>query len=109
VLRGGGAFCFGLESVAPTVDGNDLGMMKQAIKDGAGGRNVVEEFAPFFDRPIGSHHGGTVFVTAHNDLQEDFTAFLRQDFEAHIVDKCGAPHLLINVEFPKMWSCTVGC
>jgi hypothetical protein len=68
-----------LGSAAPTVDGNDLSMMKQAIKDGAGCRNIVEQFAPFFDGPVGRHHGGAVFITTHNDLQEDFTAFLRQN------------------------------
>ena len=61
-------------------------MMQQAVEDRAGGRDIAEQFAPFFDRSIGSHHGGTVLVTAHDDFQEDLAAFLRQDFESHIVN-----------------------
>ena len=57
-------------------------MMKQAVEDRAGGRDIAEQFAPFFDGSIGSHHGGPVLVTAHDDFQEDLATFLRQDFEA---------------------------
>jgi hypothetical protein len=49
-LWGGGAFNFGLESITSAVNGDDLGMMKQAVEDGAGGRDVTEQFAPFFNR-----------------------------------------------------------
>ncbi len=79
-------------------------MMKQAIEDGTGCRDIAEQLAPFFDGSIGGHHGRTVFVMTHDDFQEDLATFLRRDFESHIVNKCGAPHLLTNVEFPKMWS-----
>ena len=75
-----------MESVTPTVNGDDLSMMKQAMKDGASCRNIVEQFAPFFDGPVGGHHGGAFFITAHNDLQEDFTAFLRQHLQPHVVN-----------------------
>ena len=61
-------FGFGLESVTSTVDGDDFGMMKQAVEDRAGGRDIAEQFAPFFDRSIGSHHSGAVFVTAHDEF-----------------------------------------
>ena len=81
-------------------------MVEQAIENGAGGRHIAQQFAPFFDRPVRGHHGGAVFVAAHDNLQEDFAAFRGKDLESHIINKCGAPHLLINVEFPKMWSCT---
>jgi RNA polymerase sigma-70 factor, ECF subfamily len=46
-------------------------MMKQAVEDRAGGRDVAEQFAPFFDGSIGGHHGGPVLVTAHDDFQEE--------------------------------------
>ncbi len=97
-----------LESVAAPVDRNNLGVMEQAVEYSAGGGDIAEQFAPFFNGTIGGHHGGAVFVATHDDLQEDFAAFWREDFQAHIINKCGAPHLLINVEFPKMWSCTLG-
>ena len=61
-------------------------MMEQAVEDGAGGRDVTQEFAPFFNGTIGVHHGRTVLVTAHDNFQEDLAAFLREDFEAHVVD-----------------------
>ena len=38
-------------------------MVEQAVKDGAGGRDVTEQLAPFFDGTIGRHHGRTVLVT----------------------------------------------
>ena len=60
--------------------------MKQAVEDRAGGRHVAEQFAPLFDGSIGGHHGGTVLVTAHDDFQKDLAAFLREDFESHIVN-----------------------
>ena len=86
MLWGSSAFSFRLEPVTATVDRNDLGVMKQAVEDGAGSRHIAEQFTPFFDGSIGGHHGGTILVTAHNEFQEDLAAFLRQDFESHVVD-----------------------
>src|SRR5215510_10204291 len=60
---------FGLKSVAWAVDSDNLSMVEQAIENGAGGRYIAEQFAPFFDRPVRGHHGGAVFVAAHDDLQ----------------------------------------
>ncbi len=65
----GGAFGFGLESIASTVQGNDLCMMKQSLEDGAGGGHIAEQFTPFFDGTIGGHHGRTVLVTTHDNFQ----------------------------------------
>ena len=61
-------------------------MIQQTVEDRAGCRDIAEQFAPFFDGSIGSHHGGPVLVTAHDDFQKDLAAFLRQDFESHIVN-----------------------
>ena len=44
-------------------------MMQQTVEDRAGGRDIAEQFAPFFDRAIGRHDGGSVLVTAHDDFQ----------------------------------------
>ena len=79
-------FGFGLESITATVDGDDFGMMQQTVEDRAGGRDIAEQFTPFFDGSIRGHHGGSVLVTTHDDFQEDLAAFLRQDFESHIVN-----------------------
>ncbi len=85
-MTGFGGFSERLESVASAVDRDDLGVMEQAVEDGAGGRHIAEQLAPFFDGSVGGHHGGTVFVAAHDDLQEDFAAFWRKDFEPHVIN-----------------------
>jgi hypothetical protein len=36
---------------------------------------------PHSSMAVGSHQGGAVFVTAHDDLQEDFAAFGRQNLK----------------------------
>ena len=54
---GGWAFGFGLKSIASAIHGDNLRMVEQAVEYSAGGRDVTEQFAPFFDRTIGSHHG----------------------------------------------------
>jgi hypothetical protein len=66
--------------------------MARIRRDGASGRgwhwrgDVAQKFSPFFDGTIGGHQGGAVFVAGHDDLQEDFAAFWRQDLEPHVVD-----------------------
>jgi hypothetical protein len=37
-------FGFGLASVTATVDGDDFGMMEQAVEDCAGGRDIAVQF-----------------------------------------------------------------
>src|SRR6516162_8474181 len=86
VSLGRGLLKLGLKSVAWAVDSDNLSMAKQAIENGAGGRHIAEQFAPFFDRPVRGHHGGAVFVAAHDDLQEDFAAFWGKDLESHVIN-----------------------
>src|SRR6266566_1470038 len=81
-----GLLKFGLKSIAWPVDSDNLSMVEQAIENGAGGRHIAEQFAPFFDRSVGGHHSGAVFVAAHNDLQEDFAAFRGEDLESHVIN-----------------------
>ena len=59
-----------METVTSTVDGDDVGMMEQAIKDGAGGGDVAQEFTPFLNGTIGGHHCRAVFVATHDVFQE---------------------------------------
>ena len=47
---------------------------------------VAQELSPFFDGTIGGHQGGAVFIATHDDLQEDFAAFWRQDLEPHVIN-----------------------
>src|SRR6266446_10745187 len=69
-----------LESVAAPGDRDNLGVVEQAIENGAGGGYIAKQFAPFFNGSVRSHHGGAVFVAAHNELQEDFRRSLRGGF-----------------------------
>ena len=78
-----GAF---LEPVTASGYRDDFGAMEQSVQDGAGGRHVAQELSPFFDGTIGSHQGGAVFIATHDDLQEDFAAFWRQDLESHVIN-----------------------
>jgi hypothetical protein len=91
-----------LEPVAASGYRDDFGVVQESVEDGAGRRHVAKELSPLFDGTVGSHQGGAVFVATHDDLQEDFAALGRQDLEPHVVNLCGAPHKLTNVEFPKM-------
>jgi hypothetical protein len=75
-----------LESVAAPIHRDNLGVMKQAVEDRAGGGHIAEQSAPFFDGSVGSHYGGAVFVATHDDLQEDFVTFCGEDFQPHIVN-----------------------
>jgi hypothetical protein len=55
-----------LKPVTTAVYRDDLSVVEQAVKDGASGGHIAEQFAPFLDGSIGSHHSGAVFVTAHD-------------------------------------------
>lgn len=65
------------ESEAFAFEVEDLGVVKEAVEDGGGGGDVLDEFAPFLDGAIGSHEGGAVFISAHDDFEEEFTGFGR--------------------------------
>ena len=75
-------------------------MMKQAVEDRAGGRDIAEQFAPFFDGSIGGHHGGTVLVTAHDDFQKDLAAFtfLRRSSRG----SCPRIQLRVSTDIPAL-------
>lgn len=74
------------EAVAASGDGDDFGVVEEPVEDGAGGGDVAQELAPFVDGAVGGHHGGAVFVAAHDDLQQDFPTLGWKDFQAHVVD-----------------------
>ena len=75
-----------VEAVAGAGDGDDIGAVEESVEYGAGCGDVAEELAPFFDGAVGGHEGGSVFVSAHDDFQEDFAAAGGEVFEAHVVD-----------------------
>ena len=75
-----------VEAVAGAGDSDDVGAVEESVEDGAGCGDVAEELAPFFNGAVGGHEGGSVFVSAHDDFQEDFAAAGGEVFEAHVVD-----------------------
>ena len=75
-----------VEAVAGAGNGDDIGAVEESVEDGVGCGDVAEELAPFFDGAVGGHDGGAVFVSAHDDFQEDFAAAAGEIFEAHVVD-----------------------
>lgn len=68
------------------MDGDDFGAVEEAVEDGSGGGDVAEEFAPFIDGAVGGHDGGTDFVAAQDDFEQEFAAAGSEGFEAHVVD-----------------------
>jgi hypothetical protein len=84
VLVGGPGGVF--EPEAPAGEGDDAGVVEEAVEDGGGGRDVADQLAPVLEGPIGSHEGGPVFVAAHDDLEQVLSGVLGQLLESHVVD-----------------------
>lgn len=51
-------------------------MVQEAVNDGVGRRHIAQVFAPFFQRPVTGHDGGTIFVAAHDHFQQVSTKCL---------------------------------
>jgi hypothetical protein len=75
-----------LEPIALSSDGDGLGVMEEAVEDGAGGGNVLEQLAPVFERAVAGHDGGAGFVAAHDDFQEVLAGVFGELLEAHVID-----------------------
>ena len=78
--------CGAVQTVGFTSKLDDFGMVEESVENGGCCGDVVEEFAPFFDGAVGGHEGGSVFVTAHDQLQEYFPGLGRQGLEPHIIN-----------------------
>src|ERR1035441_804885 len=87
---GSGSFGFDegvvFDAVALAGDGEDLSVMKEPVEDGTGGGNVLQEFAPLFDRPVAGHDGGSIFIAADADLENGLAGVPGELLEAHVVD-----------------------
>ena len=75
-----------LEAVAFAGDGDDLGVVEEAVEDGAGGGHVLKQLAPVLERTVAGHDRGARFVAAHDDLEQILAGVLRQRTQAHVVD-----------------------
>jgi len=71
--------------VAFSGDGDELGVVQEAIEDGAGGGDVLQQLAPVLEGAVAGHDGRAVFVTSHNEFQEVFASVLVQLLQAHVV------------------------
>ena len=60
--------------------------MQEPVENGPGGGHVAQKFAPFLQRAVAGHDGGTVFVTAHDDFQQILAGVFGQLFETHVVN-----------------------
>ena len=78
-------------------------MVEKAIEDGGGdGAVAVEDCRPLLEGFVGGEHDGAALVALADDLEEQVRAALIDGKITELVELCGAPHNLINVEFPKM-------
>ena len=59
-----------LEAVAFALDGEDLGVVDEAIDQGDDAGGVGEDLAPFCERAVGGDHGALVLVTAADELEQ---------------------------------------
>ena len=46
-----------LDAITFAGDGDDFGMVQEPVEDGAGGENIAEQFASFFQRAVAGHRG----------------------------------------------------
>jgi hypothetical protein len=74
------------EPVTPPGNGNGLGVVEEAIQDGAGCGHVTQKLAPFLQGPVAGHDGGPVFIPAHDYLEKMLARVLGQLLEAKIVN-----------------------
>ena len=62
------------QAVASALEGDDLGVVKEAVEDGRGTGHVAEELTPVFEWSVTGHDGASGLVAAHVDLEQVFAA-----------------------------------
>ena len=60
--------------------------MQQAVKHGADGGDIAQQFAPVLHRTIGGEQRAEAFVTAHDDFQQILSGGVREFAHAEVVD-----------------------
>src|SRR5271166_1314675 len=73
-------------AIALAGDVDDLGMMQEAIQDGAGRRHVTNQLAPILQGSIRGHHRALQLISAHDDLEEELPALGRKLLDPHVVN-----------------------
>ena len=74
------------QTIASSLKRNDLRILQEPVENGPGCRDVSDQFSPIFNWPITGHHGGTQFVSPHDNLEEVFSGSCRQTFQSHIIN-----------------------
>jgi hypothetical protein len=68
------------------LQGEDFGVVQEAVEDGGGAGDVAEEFAPIFEGAVAGHERGAGFVAAEDDFEETFAGAFGELLHAHVVD-----------------------
>jgi hypothetical protein len=83
----------------------DFGVLHQAIRDSSCNGGVVQDVSPVGERSVGRNECAPVLAVAGgDDLIKQVGSLLIERKVAKLIDKCGAPHLSINVKSSVMWS-----
>ena len=61
-------------------------MMQKAIEHCAHSRHIAKQFAPVFDRSVGSEQRAAALITSHDDLQQVLGCGVRQLAHSEIVE-----------------------
>ena len=64
----------------------DVNVVGEAVEQGAGEPFGAEDFGPFLEGQVGSHHRRTALVALAEHLEEQLGAGLGQGHEAQLVD-----------------------
>jgi hypothetical protein len=59
-----------LEAVGFAFDGEDLGIVDEAVDQGDDAGGVGEDLVPFCERPVGGHDRALVLVAAADELEQ---------------------------------------
>ena len=59
-----------LEAVGVALDGDDLGVVEQAVDEGNDAGGTGEDLAPFGEGAVGGNQGGLLFVAAADEFEQ---------------------------------------
>src|SRR5271169_6370189 len=75
-----------MEAVALALKLNDLGAREESIEDRGRGGDIAEEGTPVLCWSVRSHDGRSVFVAAHEDLEEVLGGAWAKLLHAEVLD-----------------------
>ena len=74
-----GSFLGLLEAIGFALDGEDLGVVDQAIDQGDDAGGVWKDLAPFGEGPVGGDDRAVVLVTAADELEQQIGMAIQSD------------------------------